>query len=368
MARAPPQYTHGNLLDPLRVAVKIRFVVPSLAKQAGGIQNAVEGLREALQQRGIAVLEGGDPSDVGAVHHFHGLWDRTHSKLAARLYKMERPYVVSPHGMLEPWSLRNRRWKKLPYLWLIERRFLMNAQSLFVTSQMEADHLKQIVQHPRIEVLPLGCRDPRRPDFESARTSLQWSPRESVMLFLSRIHPKKGLDLLLHALARSSAGWQDWKLVVVGDGDSNYMASLKKLASRLGNRLPRIEWVGPIWGEDRWKYLQGADLFCLPTHSENFGIAVLESLHVGTPVMTTDQTPWRGNAGEEGFFIVSPDVDSIAAGMTRALDRLKNGWTRSNRQRLATWAETHFSWETLTGNYIEAYKAAVSEEFPGFGP
>lgn len=359
MALAPARHMHGNPLDALRDAVKIRFVAPPLAKQVGGIQNAIEGLREALQQRGVDVLQESDPSDAGAVHHFHGLWDWTHSKLAARLHEMGRPYVVSPHGMLEPWALRSRRWKKLPYLWLIERRFLIKARSLFVTSHMEADHLRRIVQHPRIEVLPLGCRDRQRPDFESARKSLGWLRDEPVMLFLSRIDPKKGLDLLLHALASRSECWNRWKLVVVGDGDSNYVNSLKKLASRLGAKLPKIEWIGPIWGMGRWPYLQGADLFCLPTHSENFGIVILEALHVGTPVVTTDQTPWKDNVGEDGLFVARADVDSIAKALGRARDRVENGWMPVDRERLAAWTEERFSWHTLVGNYVEAYAAAM---------
>jgi glycosyltransferase involved in cell wall biosynthesis len=111
--------------------MKVRFVTPPKAKQAGGIENAVEGLREALAGQGIKVLQGGDAGDGDAVHHFHGLWDLAHSRLAAQLRKQGRPYVVSPHGMLEPWAFRHRRWKKLPYFWLIEHRFLAGARALF---------------------------------------------------------------------------------------------------------------------------------------------------------------------------------------------------------------------------------------------
>lgn len=346
--------------------MNVRFVTPPAAKQTGGLENAIEGLREALQRKGIKVIQGGDPFDAHAIHHFHGLWEPAHSRLAAGLRKLARPYVVSPHGMLEPWAFRNRRWKKLPYFWIVERRFLLSARALFVTSELEAEHLELVIRHPVVKVLPLGCRDRRGPGYEAARRLFGWRPDERVMLFLSRIDPKKGLDLLLPALARHEGGWNGWKLMVVGDGDSDYLNSLKKLAGRLDKGLPKVVWIGPVWGADRWPYLQGADLFCLPTHSENFGIAVLESLHVGTPVLTTDQTPWKDNAGDEGFFIVSPEVDSIVAGLARAVDRLANGWTGLDRERLAAWAEARFSWDNLAGSYIEAYEAAAGrgQQFP----
>jgi len=119
------------------------------------------------------------------------------------------------------------------------------------------------------------------------------------------------------------------------------------------------EWIGPIWDSKRWSYLQGADLFCLPSHSENFGIAVLESLRVGTPVLTSDQTPWREHAERDGFFIVHPDIQSISTGLRRAYDRLAKGWTDSDRHSLAAWAEIHFDWNNLAGRYEKAYQAVA---------
>lgn len=347
-------------------AMNVRFVTPPAAKQSGGLENAIEGLREALRRRGVRVSQGGDLSDLDAVHHFHGLWEPAHSALAARLRRLGYPYVVSPHGMLEPWAFRNRRWKKLPYFWLVERRFLLGARTLFVTSELEADHLGLVVRHPMVKVLPLACRDRRAPDYENSKRFLGWPSEERVMLFLSRIHPKKGLDLLLQALAQGNGSWSGWRLVVVGDGDSGYLNSLKKLASTLEKELPKVEWIGPVWGPERWRYLQGSDLFCLPTHSENFGIAVLESLHVGTPVLTSDQTPWKDHAHEDGFFVVRPEIDSIAGGLGRARNRLTKGWTGTDREGLAAWAEKRFSWDNLAGSYLEAYKAAAGRggQFP----
>jgi len=141
--------------------------------------------------------------------------------------------VVSPHGMLEPWAFRHKFWKKLPYLWMFERRFLTRASSLFVTSRLEAEHVARLVRHPDMKVLPLGCRDCKHTSYESARALLGWLPHQRVIVFLSRIHRKKGLDLLMRALASTSVSWQGWRFVIVGDGDANYVQSLKELANTL---------------------------------------------------------------------------------------------------------------------------------------
>jgi glycosyltransferase involved in cell wall biosynthesis len=340
--------------------MKIRFVTPPLAKQAGGIENAVEGLREALHGRGIAVVDGGDADDTESLHHFHGLWDPTHSRLAGELRKRGMPYVVSPHGMLEPWAYRNRRWKKVPYFWLIERRFLKGAASLFVTSEMEKEHLCRILPHPRIDVIPLGARDAKGPAYVAARELLGWAPDERVMLFLSRVDPKKGVHLLLDALAQLPGISASWRLVIVGDGPTDYRARLRKIQGLHGAQLPLIDWVGAVWGEKRWPYIQGADLFLLPTHSENFGIAVLEALHAGTPVLTTTGTPWRDHSELDGVFICDPTVASIHDCLWQAAERLDGRWNSEERSTLGAWTRNRFSWSVLAGEYEAAYRLSVS--------
>jgi glycosyltransferase involved in cell wall biosynthesis len=336
--------------------MRIRFVTPPLAKQAGGIENAVQGLRKALNLRGIEVLDGGSADDSDAIHHFHGLWDPTHSRLARNLRKRGRAYVVSPHGMLEPWAYRNRWWKKLPYFWLIERNFLTGAAAIFVTSEMEKDNLHRVLTHPCVEVLPLGARDAMEPAYEASRELLGWPQSDKVMLFLSRVDPKKGVHLLLDALAQLPETAHKWRLVIVGDGPAEYLAQLKKTQSLHGELLPRIDWIGAVWGEERWPYIQGADLFLLPTHSENFGIAVLEALHAGTPVLTTTGTPWRDHADLEGIFICDPTVDSLRDCLRNTLERLQARWSQNERNHLAGWTRSRFSWRVLGREYEKAYQ------------
>lgn len=339
--------------------MRIRFVSPPVSKQLGGVEHAVEGLRESLLRQGVEVLDGGDPDDTDALHHFHGLWNFSHSRLAAKLHGLGRPYVVSPHGMLEPWALRHRRWKKWPYFRLVEREYLARAQSIFVTGAMEEKNLARVIRHSCVVVIPLGCRDRRQPDHAAARLDLNWPADEHVILYLSRIDVKKGLDMLLQAMDSDDYDWHGWRLVIVGDGDVNYVSSLEAIIAAAGERLPEIEWVGPIWGAARWPYLQAADLFCLPTHSENFGLAVLEALHVGTPVLTTDQTPWVEFGDRAGIFIGKPEVASLQTSLSKARENVGPRWSPDDRRNLAAWADELFAWDKLAPLYVEAYQRSV---------
>ena len=161
--------------------------------------------------------------------------------------------------------------------------------------------------------------------------------------------------MLLQAMADMGGDWKNWTLVVVGGGDPDYVTSLKSMADGVSTKLPKIQWIGPVWGAARWPYLQGADLFCLPTHSENFGLAVLEALHAGTPVLTTDQTPWVDHAGLDGLFIARPEIQGIQQTLALARKRMSENWSPVDRQNLAAWAEKRFAWEYLSSAYVIAY-------------
>jgi glycosyltransferase involved in cell wall biosynthesis len=161
------------------------------------------------------------------------------------------------------------------------------------------------------------------------------------------------------SMAREGIDWSGWHLVVVGGGDEHYVRHLKGQVTSLRHLLPEVSWMGPVWGDKRWDYLQAADLFCLPTHSENFGLAVLESLHVGTPVLTTDKTPWGEYDKYPGFIISRPEMASIGMALRRGVELVQCKWTRSDRIDLASWANERFSWDKLAPLYIEAYTRSI---------
>jgi len=196
-------------------------------------------------------------------------------------------------------------------------------------------------------------------NYADARRSLGWSADETILLYLSRLHPKKGLDLLLHALSTIDVPPRA-RLVVVGGGDRQYLANLRNIADRLRDRLPQIDWIGEVWGPARWPYFEGADLFCLPTHSENFGLAVLEACSVGTASLTTTTTPWKEWLANGRGLIAEPTIESIAAKLDTYF-QLSGDYAR-NRSALASWTRSEFSWEALAPRYAELYRSLISTE------
>ena len=332
--------------------MKVRFIEPPKALQVGGLEGAIRSLENALRGEGVEVSSGDAPPAVGEVFHFHGLWQPKQAALSARLWKNSQPFLVSPHGMLEPWALRHKWWKKWPYFWLIERRHLRRANCLLATATPEENRLRKMLPGTTVRTIPLGFTGVVEPDYEGARTRLGWKRSETVILFLSRLHEKKGLDLLLQALARTGVP-AECRLVIVGGGDASYVRAMKALAQTLA--LPTVDWVGEIWGEDRWRYFQGADLFCLPSHSENFGLVVLEASQVGTPSLTTSTTPWGDWLSPDRGIVADPTIESIQQGLHRYFTT-KEQYTQS-RHSLAAWARSEFSWAALVPQYIELYRS-----------
>ncbi len=335
--------------------MNIHFFSPPPEQRVGGLDAAIDGLRGALVRAG-ATVDDALPEALEGEHavHFHGLWQLGYVRLAKRCAALGIPFVVSPHGMLEPWAMRHKWWKKWPYFHLVEKCLLSRAGALLATGSLEAERLRRLVPGQRIESLPLGLTGDARPNYDAARAQLGWQGDERVLLFLSRLHVKKGLHLLLRALAAVERS-EKTRLVIVGGGDADYVRSVRALATELGDALPRVDWVGEVWGHARWPYFQGADLFCLPTFSENFGLAVLEACQVGTPALTTTATPWAEYLADGRGILCEPHEDSIRGALARFFkDTLR---TPEARQKLADWAWATFHWDALAARYLACYRS-----------
>jgi glycosyltransferase involved in cell wall biosynthesis len=335
----------------------LHFHEPPPAQRVGGLDAAIRSLQSALEKAGHTILVNPTKTDGANVAHFHGMWQPGFPSIARRYRENGVPYVVSPHGMLEPWAWRHKRWKKLPYWHLIERRWVSRAALVLATAAAEKNRLREHLPKTRIESVPLGLTGIARSDYPTARAKLGWTEDETVLLFLSRIHEKKGLDLLLAALNQMTVPGKT-RLVIVGPEEQPaYAARCRKLADAIGAKL-RVEWCGAVWGEERWAYLQGADLLCLPTHSENFGLVVLEACQVGTPALTTTDTPWAEQLRERGL-ICRPTVEDVK----RVLERFFGGARQSAavRVELSNWAWENFHWDKLAPQYAALYEDVSSE-------
>lgn len=346
-------------MNPLRIL----FVEPPAGRRVGGVETALAGLAGALRSAGAEVTRaetaGADELDAADVIHFHGLWERAHSVPRGLCIARQRPFIVSPHGMLEPWALAHKRWKKLPYFHLRERPGLKRAATILATSEAEARNLRRWFAPERVRAIPLGLPETPGPEHAVARARLGWPPEERVVVFLSRLHAKKGLHVLTEAwpavVARAGV---PARLVIVGDGEADYVEPLRSEAARSG---ARVDWIGAQWGEAKWPWLQGADVFCLPTFSENFGLVVSEALLVGTPVVTTPGTPWGELAKGLPVTITEPTAAALTEALVTAL--------RSPRPDDETRGRTHaavtarFGWSRLANDYLALYRS-ISQSRP----
>jgi glycosyltransferase involved in cell wall biosynthesis len=344
------------------LGMRIGFYIPSEQQRVGGLDLAIRSLQQALGRSGAEVVI--DPPDLGGLDlvHFHGLWQSRFLLLAGACRKRSLPYIVSPHGMLEPWAWRHRWWKKWPYFFLFERAFLNSASGLLATSDLEKSHLETYRFRSAVTAIPLTLAEEVGPAYAKSRSTLGWSDQEFVLLYLSRIHPKKGLHLLLEALTRLSPFPRPLRLIIIGDGERRYVAALQKFASEHWSQLPPVEFLGPKWGPEKWRYLQGADLFCLPTFSENFGLAILEACQTGTPVLTTCETPWGDFLERHGLKLARAEVKSIAQVLGGFL---AHGKTNGElRDRLAAATRETFAWEQLADKYNNYYHAVGATAKP----
>ena len=276
------------------------------------------------------------------VVHIHALFTYT-STAAARIARWRGvPYVVRPLGVLNHWGMQNRRRRlKRWSTRLVELPILRGAARIHYTSRQERQEAVAAGAGdlPSV-IIPLGIDtasylDLPEPERFYARFPVAAGRR--IVLFLSRIDAKKGLDLLLPAFAEVSRKHPASLLVVAGDGDPEYVAELRAEAGHIGLGTDRILWTGFIAGEEKKAALAAATIFVLPSYSENFGIAAAEALAAGVPGILTDQVAIATDAAEtEAALVIRCDVHELTAAMDRLLtDEGTRALLRANAMRMA---------------------------------
>lgn len=259
--------------------------------------------------------------------------------------------VLTPHGMLEPWIIKRHYWtRKLPALLLYQKAAIQNADCLQATAESEKENLLKLGYNSNIKIVKLGI------DAESITMKTSWKKNKQI-LFLSRVHVKKGINYLIEAAGILRDELQGYKIVVAGEGDADYVASLKQQIMDKGLQNI-IQLIGGVYGNKKWKLFQTSDFFVLPTNSENFGLAIAESLASGTPVITTVGTPWNDlNTSNAGAWIeigTQPLVDTLRRFLSLSEDDLK-AMGKKGRKLI----ETKYSAKVMAEEMMEMYQSIV---------
>ncbi|MDZ8188193.1 MAG: glycosyltransferase [Nostoc sp. ChiSLP02] len=292
--------------------------------------------------------------------HVHAIFSYA-STVAMAIARIKNiPYIVRPLGQLCEWSLQQSARKKQIYLQSIERANLNHAQALHLTSQQEQQEVADLGLRVPSFVLPHGLLipEPVANARHRLRQYLNLPADEPVILFLSRLHPKKGLDYLIKALGKLSD--RRFSFVLAGSGTKEYEAEIESLLVKTGIRH-RTYLPGFVAGETKNLFIQGSDLFALTSHSENFGVAVLEALAVGVPVLLTPGVALASVVQQNQLgYIAQMDVSAIAEAIDRYLSHPQVGIEMGDRARQLVLE--NYTWNRIAKNLMDIYTKLLKQE------
>ncbi|WP_448702987.1 XrtY-associated glycosyltransferase XYAG1 [Mucilaginibacter sp. AW1-3] len=257
--------------------------------------------------------------------------------------------IISPHGMLSDYILYNRNVLAKKWVHKLIGKNLLKNSWLHVSTGMEWDESKRIIEEWDGEIIPNLVKLPGKK-----------YPRENnpvfTIGFLSRIDPKKGLDILIKALSKVDF---DYKLLIAGSGEAHYIDTLKAITHKNGNSK-KVEWVGWKGGDGKFEYLSQIDLMALTSHSENFAIVVIESLAVGTPVFISDQVGLFKFVNEKDYGWVTHNKVEEVTSKLNELYKEKGKFTRINNECPAQIAH-QYEESHLVEQYLQLYNLSLKK-------
>jgi len=257
------------------------------------------------------------------------------------------PYLVAPRGMLEPWGMQQKRFKKR-LAWLsYQKADVARAACLHATAEQEASNLRALGFKNLCAVVANGV------DLNDGDANCQRSQRQA--LFLSRIHQKKGLPTLVEAWHRIRPA--NWRCIVAGPDENGHLGEVKTLVRARGLESS-FEFLPEISDDDKWQLYRSADLFVLPTHSENFGLVVAEALSCGVPVITTTAAPWKDLQDHRCGWWIPDSVERLAATLRDATSAPPESLQRMGARGRGL-IRDKYSWDSTGTRMLDVYRWLV---------
>jgi len=337
------------------VNTKLMSVAPGSAQPSSGGKDGYYDLRFSQDGARIPLLRGlrlsrglsaalKDAAPDASVIHNHGLWLAPNLAAGTVAKGALRPLVIAPRGMLSPGALRFSQWKKKLLWHLGQERIIREASCLHATSELEYNELRALGLGNPIAIIPNGVDIPQ--------IGQKRETDQRTVLFVGRIHPKKGLDRLLRAWAKVEQEFPSWRLRIIGPTEADHHRALERIIVEL--KIGRASLEGPVYGGAKLAAYQEADLFVLPSISENFGLTAAEALAAGVPVIATKGTPWSGLLQNRCGWWVDLGVESLAAalatGMSAPPEVLQEMGMRGR-----SWMAQEFSWARVGAEMAMLY-------------
>lgn len=396
--------------------MRIIQVIATINKDSDGVNHAVRGLSRGLTRWGakvelhcldeIPAFAQGEPYSIlnhvrsrfpiayigrspemetalkrsvqdADIIHSNGLWmmPNIYPEWAIRGTKCK--LVVQPHGTLSRWAMKRSWWKKMPLWWLWQKRVLDKAEMLVATCDKEYKEIRTLGYKQPIVVLPIGLDMPtlgnkttehtestegkpqntqktQKEDLKLATSHLPLATeneRLKRIVFFGRVHKVKAVDHLVKAWGQLHANLPDWELVIAGP-DCGAKGELEAIIAE--EKIPRVRFVGEINGPAKYDFLTEADIYVLPSHTENFGVTVAEALACGTPTIASQGTPWEGLESEKCGKWVPIGVEPLAEAL-RELTSLTDDERAEMGKRGRAWIQRDFSWDGIGAKMKAAY-------------
>lgn len=297
-------------------------------------------------------------NDGVSIIHNHGMWQMNAIYPARAVAKTAAQLVYSPRGAFSRWAMKNGSWVKAAFWPLLQRPALTQAACFHATSDAEYEDIRRLGFQQPVAVIPNGIDVPLLP--QRGRRGMR------TLLFLGRIHAVKGLDMLLPAWQSLEQQFAGWQLVIAGTDDgyygaTGYLNEIRKVAMRLG--LERVEFCGPLYGIEKLQAFCDAEIYVLPSYSENFAVTVAEALACGTPAVVSKGAPWVGLEAKSAGWWPDVGVEPLAAALHVAMSRTSCE-LQAMGERGQAWMKDEFAWRSVGSRMSETYGWLCDKSMP----
>ena len=294
--------------------------------------------------------------------HVHGLWEQSTIEACRAATAAGKPYVLSAHGMLERWALRNKRWKKWVYAALIERSNVRRAACRLALTGAEARDYERFGCVGPLAVIPNGVSLPKLRDPEPFLAEFPELRGQRLILFLGRLHPKKGVDLLLRAWTEIAPRHRDAHLVLAGPDAEGTRALLEGMVAE--HRMQdQVTFTGMLRDQMKWSALAAAEAFALPSHSEGLSMSALEAMGMALPVIVTRQC----NLPEVKQYGAGWTIEPACKPLAEALSELLENRAGANREMGVAGSrlvEQRYNWASVARQTAEVYRWVLGGPVP----